>query len=50
MGRRWRTAAAIGLLLSAQPETGVAAPAGQVTFGVHVSIAPTWFDPADYAT
>ena len=45
--RRWRTAAAIGLLLSAQMETGVAAPAGQVTFGVHVSLAPTWFDPAE---
>ena len=23
------------------------APAGQVTFAVHVSLAPTWFDPAE---
>ena len=23
------------------------APAGQLTYGVHVSLAPTWFDPAD---
>jgi peptide/nickel transport system substrate-binding protein len=26
---------------------GAAAPEGQVTWGVHVSIAPTWFDPAE---
>src|SRR5688572_4661490 len=24
-----------------------AAPEGQITWGVHVSIAPTWFDPAE---
>ena len=24
----------------------VAAPQGQLTYGVHVSLAPTWFDPA----
>ncbi len=24
-----------------------AAPAGQVTWGVHVTLAPTWFDPAE---
>src|SRR5215831_8627053 len=24
-----------------------AAPDGQVTWGVHVSLAPTWFDPAE---
>jgi len=24
-----------------------AAPAGQLTWGVHVSLAPTWFDPAE---
>jgi peptide/nickel transport system substrate-binding protein len=24
-----------------------AAPAGQLTYGVHVSLAPSWFDPAD---
>ena len=25
----------------------IAAPEGQVTWGVHISIAPTWFDPAE---
>ena len=24
-----------------------AAPDGQVTWGVHISLAPTWFDPAE---
>src|SRR3989441_10856339 len=24
-----------------------AAPEGQVTWGVHISLAPTWFDPAE---
>ena len=24
-----------------------AAPAGQLTWGLHVSLAPTWFDPAE---
>ena len=24
-----------------------AAPEGQVTWGVHITLAPTWFDPAD---
>ena len=23
------------------------APAGQLTWGVHISLAPTWFDPAE---
>ena len=27
----------------------VAAPQGQLTYGVHVSLAPTWFDPAESA-
>ena len=22
-------------------------PAGQLTYGVHISLAPTWFDPAE---
>ena len=26
-----------------------AAPQGQITIGVHVSLAPTWFDPAETA-
>src|ERR1044071_8933668 len=24
-----------------------AAPAGQMTWGIHISLAPTWFDPAE---
>src|SRR5437870_4063004 len=27
--------------------TGAAAPEGQMTWGVHISLAPTWFDPAE---
>ena len=26
---------------------GAAAPEGQMTWAVHVSLAPTWFDPAE---
>ena len=26
---------------------GAAQPGGQLTWGVHVSLAPTWFDPAE---
>jgi hypothetical protein len=33
-------AAAIGL-------GATAAPAGQLTWGLHISLAPTWFDPAE---
>src|ERR1044071_1922642 len=29
------------------PATAWAAPEGQITWGVHVSLAPTWFDPAE---
>ncbi len=32
-------------IISASP--AVAAPEGQVTWAVHVSLAPTWFDPAE---
>src|SRR5215472_9686053 len=47
-GRRQMLAlAALGLrardpILAAAP-----APAGQLTWGVHISLAPTWFDPAE---
>jgi peptide/nickel transport system substrate-binding protein len=33
------------LLVGAAP--GTAAPEGQMTWGVHISLAPTWFDPAE---
>ena len=32
---------------SAAPEGRADAPAGQLTWGVHISLAPTWFDPAE---
>jgi peptide/nickel transport system substrate-binding protein len=31
----------------AAPGPGAAAPDGQITWGVHVTLAPTWFDPAE---
>ena len=35
-------------LVSAAPGVSVADPsAGQLTWGVHISLAPTWFDPAE---
>src|SRR5205814_10720326 len=36
------------LLISAVAAVpAAAAPDGQVTWGVHISLAPTWFDPAE---
>jgi peptide/nickel transport system substrate-binding protein len=35
------------LVLGVAPTAGIAAPEGQVVWGVHVSLAPLWFDPAD---
>ena len=29
------------------PTPGAAAPEGQMTWAVHISLAPTWFDPAE---
>src|SRR5258705_11925271 len=29
------------------PPAAIAAPEGQATWAVHVSLAPTWFDPAE---
>src|SRR6478672_8181300 len=36
---------AILVLVLAGP--AVAAPEGEMTWGVHISLAPTWFDPAE---
>src|SRR5712664_4824608 len=36
---------ALVLLLVAAP--AVAAPEGELTWAVHISLAPTWFDPAE---
>jgi peptide/nickel transport system substrate-binding protein len=47
-GIRGTFTALLGLtLLAAVAPGAVAAPAGQVTWGVHISLAPTWFDPAE---
>src|SRR4051812_8904285 len=42
-------ATAIGIAAAAgAPGMALAAgPAGQLTWGIHVSLAPTWFDPAE---
>lgn len=34
-------------LAGAGRSAGAAAPSGQLTYGVHISLAPTWFDPAE---
>src|ERR1700746_1846805 len=39
--------AALGLLAAAPRSAIAAGPDGQLTWGVHVSLAPVWFDPAD---
>jgi peptide/nickel transport system substrate-binding protein len=41
-------AAALGLAVAAPGiARAAAAPQGQLTWGLHVSVAPTWFDPAE---
>jgi len=44
-GPRLFATVAVALLLAAAPVA--AAPEGQLTWAVHVSLAPTWFDPAE---
>jgi peptide/nickel transport system substrate-binding protein len=39
--------AALALLVLVPVSARAAAPEGQLTWGVHVSLAPTWFDPAE---
>jgi peptide/nickel transport system substrate-binding protein len=39
--------AALVLVFTVALARAIAAPEGQVTWGVHVSLAPLWFDPAD---
>jgi peptide/nickel transport system substrate-binding protein len=43
--RRAAAGALLALLATAAP--ALAAPEGQMTWGVHISLAPTWFDPAE---
>ncbi len=35
------------MILTGGVTPAVAAPEGQVTWGIHISLAPTWFDPAE---
>src|SRR5437870_7805405 len=40
--------AALGVAAASLPRlASAAAPQGQLTWGVHISLAPTWFDPAE---
>jgi peptide/nickel transport system substrate-binding protein len=39
--------AALGLVAGVPGLAGATAPEGQLTWGIHVSLAPSWFDPAD---
>src|SRR5213594_860980 len=35
------------MLVAVGPSPGAAAPEDQLTWAVHISLAPTWFDPAE---
>jgi peptide/nickel transport system substrate-binding protein len=37
----------LGPAAGAMPAAAASAPAGQMTWAVHISLAPTWFDPAE---
>src|SRR5512144_1801963 len=37
----------VALLVLVPAGPGVAAPEGQMTWAIHISLAPTWFDPAE---
>src|SRR5436305_10176408 len=39
--------AALGAVAGAPRIAAAAAPAGQLIYGIHVSLAPSWFDPAE---
>ena len=45
--RRFVTTVLVVLIVALAPSPGQAAPEGQMTWAVHVSLAPTWFDPAE---
>ena len=38
---------ALGIAAAGQRAALAASPEGQLTWAVHVSLAPTWFDPAE---
>src|SRR5215468_342087 len=39
--------AALGLVAGVPRASFAGGPEGQLTWGIHVSLAPTWFDPAE---
>jgi len=41
------TVVVVALLATVATEPAAAAPSGQLTWAVHISLAPTWFDPAE---
>jgi peptide/nickel transport system substrate-binding protein len=46
--RELLAASALGLVATGAPGLAPAAvPAGQLTWGAPISLAPTWFDPAE---
>jgi peptide/nickel transport system substrate-binding protein len=45
--RSVRAVATALLVVLAVAAPAAAAPEGQMTWGVHISLAPTWFDPAE---
>jgi len=45
--RELLAATALGLVAGAPSMAPAAAPSGQLTWGIHVSLAPAWFDPAE---
>jgi peptide/nickel transport system substrate-binding protein len=47
MSRRSRVLAALSLLLLLVVTPAAAQPSGTMTWGVHVTLAPRWFDPAE---
>src|SRR5689334_5643814 len=47
IGRRDLLVAAGLGLMAGNSRSALAAPADQLTWGVHVSLAPTWFEPAE---
>jgi peptide/nickel transport system substrate-binding protein len=44
---RLRTALFVVMILAGGTAQAAAAPEGQMTWGIHISLAPTWFDPAE---
>jgi len=45
--RRIAFAVLVAIAAAAVPGPAAAASSGQLTYAVHVSLAPTWFDPAE---